>query len=75
MLVFELNEQKKCDVFNITFKNLKVFTETINIVVTKPVTKSFFSNQLLIHRIWNSISEFAKFGSQDSLASAEDSPS
>lgn len=35
MLVFELNEQKKCDVFNITFKNLKVFTETINIVVTK----------------------------------------
>lgn len=35
MLVFEINEQKKCDVFNITFKNLKVFTETINIVVTK----------------------------------------
>lgn len=35
MLVFEINEQKKCDIFNITFKNLKVFTETINIVVTK----------------------------------------
>jgi len=35
MLLFEINNGKKCDIFNVCFKNLKVFTETININVTK----------------------------------------
>jgi proliferating cell nuclear antigen len=35
MLLFEINDGKKCDKFNICFKNLKVFTEIINVNVTK----------------------------------------
>ena len=34
MLLFEINDEKKCDIFNVCFKNLKVFTETINVNVT-----------------------------------------